>query len=195
MANSPSLTLLLVSIACLGSLACAAPGERGLAVFGGRYTDASLPDELLAFERVTYADSWLVAASWSEPFSDFGWGRWEWELGAAKHFGLQTHGELNALVLARLGRPASARVPGLSLAIGEGLSLATEVPALEQASHTNDGARRLLNHLVIEVAMRPRADATWELFGRVHHRSGVFGLFDGVHGGSNVLALGVRWFL
>ncbi|WP_155890787.1 hypothetical protein [Desulfuromonas sp. TF] len=33
----------------------------------------------------------------------------------------------------------------------------------------------------------------WRLSARIHHRSGVFGLFDGVRGGSNFMGLGVTY--
>jgi hypothetical protein len=32
----------------------------------------------------------------------------------------------------------------------------------------------------------------WSVITRIHHRSGAFGLFNGVTGGSNALAFGVR---
>lgn len=175
--------------------ACASPGEGrrpGLTLYGGRYTDTSLPEEILIGKKVTYEDAWLASATWAEPLSVWGPFDTEWEVGVAQHFGEQDHQELNALFLLRYEAPWSASLP-TSLAIGEGLSWASEVPPLESASHTNTGSRQLLNHLVLEATVGPpRAD--WQLILRIHHRSGVFGLFDGVIGGSNVIALGVRWF-
>jgi hypothetical protein len=43
--------------------------------------------------------------------------------------------------------------------------------------------------LAVVVPQHPQ----WTLFGRVHHRSGVFGLFDGMNGGSNVVGAGIRY--
>ncbi len=180
--------------ALLALTACAAPGTRGLAVYGGRYTDASLPEDILVGHPVTYEDSWLVATTWSEPMGSAGPFDVEWEAGLAQHLGDQDHQEVTGLVLLRYELPWGDTLP-TTLAIGDGLSFATELPPLEAASHTNDGARQLLNHLVLELTVAPPRTTGWQLLFRIHHRSGVFGLFDGVHGGSNVIALGVRWFV
>jgi len=162
-----------------------------VAVYGGRYSDASLPEEIAVGKGLRLLDARLVSATWSEPLGRWGPIETGWELGLAQHLGDQDHQELNGLFLLRYELPWSASLPS-SLAIGEGLSVATDVPPLEAASHTNTGATRLLNHLVLEATVGPRG-ARWQALVRIHHRSGVFGLFDGVDGGSNVLALGVRW--
>jgi hypothetical protein len=46
---------------------------------------------------------------------------------------------------------------------------------------------------MVELAFAPPSQPNWSVFLRVHHRSGVHGLFNGVSGGSNFLALGVRY--
>jgi hypothetical protein len=78
-----------------------------------------------------------------------------------------------------------------SFAIGEGLSYATDDPEIETEKH--DRTSRVLNYLMLELAVAVPQQPRWTLFGRVHHRSGVFGLFDGVTGGSNVVGAGIRY--
>ena len=52
---------------------------------------------------------------------------------------------------------------------------------------------RLLNYILGEMTVAPPQVKDWSLVVRVHHRSGVFGLFDGVEGGSNVIGAGVKF--
>jgi hypothetical protein len=61
---------------------------------------------------------------------------------------------------------------------------------LEKRDPDNSHAGTLLHYLLIEAEVG-LPDSRWSLVARVHHRSGIFGLFS--HSGSNVLALGVRY--
>jgi len=76
-----------------------------------------------------------------------------------------------------------------SIAVGEGLSYATSRPRIENRGE----AARLLNYLMFEMELTPLQDSPWSLVGRIHHRSGVFGIFGGVRGGSNFIMIGVRY--
>ncbi len=185
----------LACAALLAVSACAAPGQRALTGYVGAYTDNSLPEEILPLRKIQLEDSNLVALAYAEPFHSF-WddhGRWEWEVQGVKHWGQQTHWELNALIALRWRSfPWNELVP-TTFAVGDGLSWASEVPDLELASHTNEGATQLLNYLLLEWTFGLPSVPNWDLSLRVHHRSGIYGLFDGVNGGSNVLALGLRY--
>lgn len=83
------------------------------------------------------------------------------------------------------------RVNGM---VGEGLSYVFGALALEKgaAGRRGQGQKRLQNHLVFEIegflAGRPAA----ALALRLHHRSGVYGLFSSSETGSNWLSLGLR---
>jgi len=166
-----------------------------LTAYVGVYTDNSLPEEILPLQSIQLEDSNLVALAYAETFHEF-WqehGAWEWEVQGAKHFGLQDHWELNALIDIRWRNFPWSDTLRTSLAIGEGLSWASEIPPLELESHTNEGATQLLNYLLLEWAFGLPREPAWDLVFRIHHRSGVFGLFDGVDGGSNVLAIGLKY--
>ena len=56
----------------------------------------------------------------------------EWQL--ARHQGLQTHSETNALLIARLGSMGDGPLP-VSLAVGSGVSVALAEPKLEKAEN------------------------------------------------------------
>ena len=121
-----------------------------------------------------------------------GWAQWERELQVARHFGDQDHWETNALLILRwTAFPWDWRT---SLALGEGVSWASEVPALEdELLAAEGGSTRFLNYLLIELTTGLPFTERWNLVGRIHHRSGVFGLYDDVEEGSNFLTLGLRF--
>lgn len=87
-----------------------------------------------------------------------------------------------------------------SVAVGEGLSYATRVPAVERDLHgevvgLDSPTSKLLNYLMLEVAFGLPSHPRWDLNVRLHHRSGAFGLFNDVHGGSNTVCVGLRYKL
>ena len=79
--------------------------------------------------------------------------------------------------------------PWLSFSVVEGISFYTDVSLYEKTFR--EKSSQLLNYLGFEVEAAVSPDLS--LVGRIHHRSGVFGLFDGVSGGSNGYLLGLRY--
>ena len=77
------------------------------------------------------------------------------------------------------------------LGAGEGLSLAQEIPIVEIDDADGDPTAKFLNYLDIsldfDVGRLIHVDAMNNLYlgYTLKHRSGIFGLFNGVHGGSN----------
>ncbi len=107
-----------------------------------------------------------------------------------KHFGDQSHMELNGVIIARwLTFPWNKHL-NTSFAVGEGLSLATETPKYEALRH--EKTNQLLNYLLVEIAVSLPQAPQWSLVWRVHHRSGIYGFFNGVHGASNAMGFGLR---
>lgn len=74
-----------------------------------------------------------------------------------------------------------------------GPSFATEISETERNKSGNGKGSKLLNYFAPEITLSPPDNRDFAFIARLHHRSGVFGLFDGVSGGSNFLALGVRY--
>lgn len=186
------LTVVLLALLCS---ACATlPGDRALTLYGGRYTDNSLPEEILLLKPVHYEDSWISVAAFSEVFSKPVESRhWEYEVQIVKHSGDQDHWEYNALIIHRWRHFPWSSELRTSAALGNGLSWASEVPALEESSRTNRNATQLLNYILMEITIGLPGLEHTDLVGRIHHRSGVLGLFDNVHGGSNIISVGLRF--
>ena len=168
--------------------------QTALTLYLGKYSDERLGDILLS-KSVDFFDSWLATAAWSYAYPlESPRHQWEFETQLAKHYRGQHHWEVNALVIYRWQYFPWNDKLRTTVAIGDGLSYATETPPLEEASKTNVGATRLLNYILVETTFAPPEVLDWSLVVRVHHRSGVFGLFDDVKGGSNVIAAGIKFY-
>ena len=79
--------------------------------------------------------------------------------------------------------------PWLSFSVVEGISFYTDVSLYEKTFR--EKSSQLLNYLGFEVEAAVSPELS--LVGRIHHRSGAFGLFNGVSGGSNGYLLGLRY--
>jgi hypothetical protein len=176
--------------------ACRADPERALTVYAGPYTDNSLPEEIALLQPLTFEDADLVAGAYSQSFAHPSpRQQWEWEVNVASWTGNQDHFEVNGLVMWRWKAFPWNDTVRTTFGFGNGLSYANSAPDLEAFFHPETGTNHLLWHIATELTFgAPRWEA-WDVVLRVHHRSGVFGTFDGVDGGSNVVALGLRyWF-
>jgi hypothetical protein len=108
-----------------------------------------------------------------------------------KHMGGQHHEEFNALINARwLTFPWNDHLR-TTFAVGNGLSYATRTAALEESMHGKTSL--LLDCMMFELTVALPDHPRWSLAWRVHHRSGVFGLFNGVEGASNAMGLGLKY--
>jgi hypothetical protein len=170
-----------------------APVERSknpwsLTVLGGQYSGSQLLEIPV---RLDLKDSHTFGVSVSKQFAEWTrYMRWEAEFQVLKHFGEQDNWELTGSVNLRWVVFPWNRFVETTAAFGEGLSWASEIPALEKADPTNSENSQLLNYILLEItAAIP--ESRWSLVTRIHHRSGVFGLFG--HSGSNVLEAGIRY--
>lgn len=170
-----------------------------ISLYHGKYSRTNLGDILLA-GQTAYEPSYISVLTFGRPLSYRLWRTdLEGEGQVVRHSGIQKHLEFNGVVLARITEPF--RGTPFSVGIGEGLSLATRNPELENTRRSifapnlrSETSRNVLNYLVFELEMalpldayRPRA------FVRVHHRSGIFGTLCPSICGSNFVAYGVRF--
>lgn len=155
---------------------------------GGVYSGSQL---LEIPARLNLKDSYTFGVSVSKQFAEWTrFMRFEGELQVLKHFGDQDHWEFTGSLNLRWVVFPWNRYVETTVALGEGLSWATQIPALEKADPTNSENAQLLNYILIEVTFAV-PDSPWSLVTRIHHRSGVWGLFG--HSGSNVLEAGIRY--
>lgn len=120
----------------------------------------------------------------------------ELETQLVEHFNGQTHLEINPFVLiARWKSFPWNHVVRTTMAIGDGLSIATQVPKYEESRRGIEDTSQVLNYVMAEVTLSLPSEPQWALIGRYHHRSGAFGLFNGVHDASTAFCAGLKyWF-
>lgn len=107
-----------------------------------------------------------------------------------RHYGSGEYWEGVAAVGARWDRfPWSDRLY-TGLAVTTGTSYNSGRSGVEETRQTRTS--RALQYLGIEIEAAPSAESPWSVTTRLHHRSGVFGLYDSVIGGSNYFSIGVR---
>lgn len=172
-------------------------------LYGGRYSETDLLPIMLR-GKTDYRQSDLFVIGASKPLDyQFRFFDFEVEVNIGKHFGIMRHWEANALYIARVNNLFS--LP-LSFAIGEGLSLASRNPKLENIEkglnldnftiQTNSReSSALLNYLMVELEAG-RKESDWpRVFFRIHHRSGIFGLYckPDPACGSNFVTYGIRF--
>lgn len=112
---------------------------------------------------------------------------------AGGYSGTQNHGELNGVFTLRwLPFPWDKHLD-TSFAFGNGLSYAFVDPELEMIESEEGQTSQWLYYILVELASQVPKLPQWELFIRIHHRSSVFGLINGVDAGSNFVGLGLRY--
>jgi hypothetical protein len=78
-----------------------------------------------------------------------------------------------------------------TVAVSTGIDYLSRIPPAETFS--GDPASHLLHYFSPEITFALPEYRQHELLVRYHHRSGVFGAFNGVWGGSNVITMGYRY--
>lgn len=171
-------------------------GEAGaerdwaFSLYWARLTHGTL-QETVTFQT-GFTDAELVAGALSRRIGSFKeYIDFELEGQVARHYGDQGYWELNGLVVGRWLPFPWDHVIDTSLAVGQGLSYITETSKVEARRH--DETSKFLDYLMFEIAFSLPSLPEWSLITRIHHRSGVYGVFDGVHGASNAWGVGLRY--
>jgi hypothetical protein len=197
---STTMTVMRLASALLlmttGMVAWAEPPSTSgaLTVYAARFSSEPTWQHVLRNPfGASYADAYLLAASYSRPYTRGSGGplSWEWEGNLAYNFGDQDHFELNLAPAAiRWHRfPWSERV-NTTAGMGVGLSYAFGFPDLE--NEIEGDTRQLLIYWFVEVTAGP-PEGHWSVALRLHHRSTGFGLMGVEDGGMNAPGLGFRY--
>lgn len=138
--------------------------------------------------------SYIIALAGGCRLAQWRWIRFEVEAQGVLHWGMQDHLETNGVIIARWMDFPWDHWLDTRIAFGEGLSYAFRRPYLEPRKDPDAGdSKQFINYLMAEVEFVLPRLPQWSSFIRVHHRSGVFGLFGGVEGGSNFVGTGLRY--
>jgi hypothetical protein len=153
-------------------------------------------NEIIRKPPPAWQSSYLAALTWGRAIGGGETIRWEVEGQLVRHWGMQRNLETNVVLIARWMRFPWDHIVDTRFAFGEGLSYASRLPHVEpRAGREDERTVRLLNYLLVEWEfMLPANEASqWSVFTRIHHRSGVAGIFGNVKGGSNFVGLGLRY--
>ena len=166
-------------------------GDRfDILFYGGKFVDVTFT-RIVSQQITDYRDSyiWVTALNYRlgkllGPIDI------ETEAQIAKHTGLQDNWEANVLVIARLEVVLWGAL-SISMGFGDGFSLASEAPRLEREENPNSSV--FLQYLLAEMVFGlPKIPWHPRLMIRVHHRSGVFGLYCEETCGSNFVTYGIK---
>ena len=175
------------------------PGERGdyaITIYAGQ----SSPDNFASIHyephKTEFEDTYLTAVALSKKLFDIGAHLdVEIEGNVARRFGDDDSWEFNAALFFRWDNFPWQDYVYTTVAIGAlGPSYATGISDTEKRKSGNDKGSRLLHYMAPEITFSPPSNHNISVIMRVHHRSGVFGLFDGVDGGSNFVTIGFRHY-
>ena len=178
-------------------------GDQAVSIFAGVATDAAFTDSIFFPLGNDIEDIGVVAIAYSRRL-----GTWdeltgnilplgenftlEAEVGVSARFGDETLGEAwTGLFLRYDGFPWNDSVY-TTMAINTGLSVLTEQSDFERSRDDDNKNSVLLHYMGPEITFSDPDNKDLELMVRFHHRSGVFGLFDGVVSGSTFISSGVR---
>jgi hypothetical protein len=166
--------------------------DHHVALYGAVMMDGALAETAVFKAKVDSDFKFATLAAGEKIGNLFGKIDFEVEGQVVKHIEGDHYWEFNALVIARWIRFPWNNTLRTTFAVGEGLSYATETSEYEVKYHGEDTSK-FLNYLMFEIDFTLPDEPRWSLVARLHHRSGVFGLFNGVHGATNAFALGIRY--
>lgn len=116
----------------------------------------------------------------------------DWEVGAGQRFGESNASEFwTALYINYDGFPWSNTVY-TTIGTSIGVNYATSISDQDERKSGNDRSNKLLHYFSPRITFADANNKDLAIAVRWHHRSGVFGLFDGVKGGATFLSIGLR---
>jgi hypothetical protein len=202
------LLLVVTALVAWGAAAAAddgQPGNDSIAIFAGQATWSPFVDSMVMPWSNDMSDIGVIGLAYSHRFgtaNDFVGGILppvigdhlfiEGEGGISYRFGDESLGEGWLGAYLRYDNLPWNDVVYTTLAVNTGVSYLTDVSEFERSRDNNGKAGRLLHYMGPEITFADPDNKNLEFLVRFHHRSGVFGLFDGVVSGSTFITAGMR---
>lgn len=164
-----------------------------LAGYYGRSTKNHLYEIVLEQKHELF-DTEVFVLEAGKVFSKYWDFKFEWNVNLVQHKEHSFQSDflgIAAFIAVRYEIPWS-RVFNFSLAVGEGGSYNGRIPAVE-TFRKGQATSRYLNFLSFEGTVGLTQLPHWQATVRIYHRSGIFGLINGVKGGSNILGVGLKY--
>jgi hypothetical protein len=201
-------------VICAVAIVCAAvssagaddsvPGAHSLAVYGGQATNTNFTESIFMPWTNDMKDIGVIAGAYNYRFGTveeltglnlLGLGdnfMIEGEAGLSARFGDESLGEAWVGAFLRYDGFFWNEHVYTTVAANTGVSLLTEYSDFERGRDSGGKNSKLLHFMAPEITFADPDHKNLELLVRYHHRSGVFGLFDGVVSGSTFITTGLR---
>ncbi|MFN4088117.1 MAG: hypothetical protein ACK4QW_03615 [Alphaproteobacteria bacterium] len=170
--------------------------DWGVAVYAGKSSPSNFTSLFYSPWRAEFENTYLLNLSVSRRLFSLGEHvDTELEVNVGKRFGDDDSWEFASALFVRYdGFPWNHRVHTTVGVAVLGPSFATGISETERRKAGNDNrGSKLLNFFSPEITLADPDRPEFAYVFRLHHRSGVFGLFDGVSGGSNFPSVGMRY--
>jgi hypothetical protein len=203
---------LMIAIAALLALLSPAtaddsvPGDNAITVFAGQATWTPFVESMYAPWSNDMADIGVLGGAYSHRFgsvNDLTGGMLpsvigdhlfiEGEVGISTRFGDENLQEGWVAAYLRYDNLPWNDYVYTTIGVNTGVSYLTEISAFERSRDAKNDAAHLLHYMGPEITFANPDNKNLEFLVRYHHRSGVFGLFDGVVSGSTFITGGVRF--
>lgn len=181
-------------------------GKQSVAVFVGEATDTNFVDSMITPWKNDLENVQVVGVAYNNRFGTLneltGNGfapafgdhlMLEGEVGGSFRFGNEHLGEAWTGLYVRYDGFFWNDKLYTTLAVNTGVSLLSDFSGFERGRDSKRKNAKLLHYMGPEITFSPPDNHNIEFLIRYHHRSGVFGLFDGVVSGSTFLSTGVRY--
>jgi hypothetical protein len=181
-------------------------GKHSVAAFVGVATDTNFTESMYAPWRNDLQNIGVAGAAYNyrlgtfNELTDNGFGSafgdhlmLEGEAGGAFRFGNEHLGEVWTGLYLRYDGFFWNDTVYTTLAVNTGVSLLTDFSSFERGRDEHGKNAKLLHYMGPELTFSPPDNHNIEFLIRYHHRSGVFGLFDGVVSGSTFVSTGLRY--
>lgn len=175
-------------------------GDCALAIYSGSYIENSMNDVLLSEPELPFtwnyeqADRFVGVALSRRTGTILYRVDVEPEIGFGRRFGRQEGVyEVWAALYGRYRGFPWDKYLETSIALSTGFNWASEVTPVEVERSQDDEGAHLHHYFSPEITFALPQHPEVELMFRFHHRSGVFGLVNDAHGGSQYGTVGLRW--
>lgn len=182
------------------------PGKDSIAIFAGQVTYTNYLQSLYSPWTMDMRDIGVIAGAYSHRFGSIneitGWNLpsgigdhlfIEGELGISGRFGQEELGEGWAAAYLRYDNLPWNDYVYTTIGVNTGVSLLTDISEFERSRDSKGKASEFLHYMGPEITFADPDNKNLEFLIRYHHRSGVFGLFDGVVSGSTFVTAGIRY--
>ena len=161
-------------------------------IYWGQFSNTALIDNL-QFEHDFESSHVYVISVGKEVGRYKEWIAFEVEGQVGSHTGEQDNQEINLAFTMRYLPFFWDPMVDTSFAFGNGISYATEIPALEEKATGEEQTSQWLYYILVEWSFSLPSHPRWDLFWRLHHRSGIYGCIAGEDAVANFVGVGLRY--